>query len=86
MVDFTIKTSIKLFIIDFGVGKQYSDGDPLCTGFCGTEGWVAPEVADDTHWNPKSADVWAMAYTLRYLADVSDFNSIAIKTIDGFTS
>ncbi|KAG8892141.1 hypothetical protein FRB99_002925 [Tulasnella sp. 403] len=58
----------KPFITDYGVAKRHGDVY-RSVGFCGTEGWMAPEIQGDATWDPRSADVWAMAKVLKYLAD-----------------
>ncbi|KAG9017567.1 Sperm motility kinase 2A [Tulasnella sp. JGI-2019a] len=58
----------KVYIIDFGNARRCTP-EYRCKGFQGTSGWTAPEVQDDASWEPMSADIWAMAKTLLYLAE-----------------
>ncbi|KAG9021835.1 hypothetical protein FRB95_001383 [Tulasnella sp. JGI-2019a] len=61
---------IRTYIIDFGNARRCTPGY-RCKGFQGTRGWTAPEVQDGIDWEPMSADVWAMANTLKYLAKIA---------------
>lgn len=63
----------QLYVIDFGAAIWYSNGDQWCTGYCGTVGWTAPEIADGCRWDPQCADVWALARSLLSLAKASAF-------------
>ncbi|KAG8882958.1 Chromosomal serine/threonine-protein kinase jil-1, partial [Tulasnella sp. 403] len=53
-----------LYLIDFDNAVDCKAG-LSCIDFHGTRGWTAPEVADGQRWDPKAADVWAMANVLR---------------------
>ncbi|KAG8958745.1 hypothetical protein FRC03_008841 [Tulasnella sp. 419] len=57
----------RLFIIDYDLSQRQSPGGQ-CFGYRGTEGWTAPEIQPDAVWDPWSADIWALANVLRYLA------------------
>ncbi|KAG8927853.1 NUAK SNF1-like kinase 1 [Tulasnella sp. 418] len=57
----------RIFIIDYDLSRHQSPGEQS-SGYCGTEGWTAPEIQDNAFWDPRSADIWALANVLRYLS------------------
>ncbi|KAG8957731.1 hypothetical protein FRC03_009852 [Tulasnella sp. 419] len=69
-----------LVITDFGNACYYRPGY-LCKGYHGTRGWTAPEVSDDTEWDPLKADVWATAKTLLHLAEVANYRDVDMTRI-----
>ena len=58
-----------LKIIDFDVAMRVKDEDEEVDGQCGTEGWMAPEVAKNLRHSPIKADRWACGYVIWVLLD-----------------
>ncbi|KAG8978787.1 hypothetical protein FRB93_010868 [Tulasnella sp. JGI-2019a] len=61
---------VRTYIIDFGIARRCTP-EYRCNGFQGTRGWTAPEVRGGVDWEPMSADVRAMAKTLKHLANLA---------------
>ncbi|KAG8934407.1 NUAK SNF1-like kinase 1 [Tulasnella sp. 418] len=70
----------RLFIIDYDLSQHQSPGGQ-CFGYCGTEGWTAPEIQPDAVWDPWSADIWALANVIRYLAKRIGYSDSIIDTV-----
>ncbi|KAG9035734.1 Sperm motility kinase 2A [Tulasnella sp. JGI-2019a] len=70
----------KVYTIDFGNARRCTP-EYRCKGFQGTSGWTAPEVQDGVSWEPMSADIWAMAKTLLYLAERAGIPDLVISAV-----
>ena len=71
LVEFTAPDSPKLYVIDYSNVEWHSNGDSWMTGGRRTQDRTIPEVADRRSWDPRPADMWAVAETLKSLAEVS---------------
>jgi serine/threonine protein kinase len=63
------KTSL-LKIIDFGCAIQLKNRDAVVFDRCGTKGWMAPEVEDESNSSPYSpirADRWSCGKTILHI-------------------
>jgi serine/threonine protein kinase len=64
----------RLFIIDFqvSISARVDGPDALIDRWCGTRGWVAPEIGHQDEprclYSPIRADLWSCGPMLRYLA------------------
>jgi serine/threonine protein kinase len=62
----------QLFIIDFDISVQVSGPNALIDRWCGTPGWMAPEIGPRhgprCPYSPIRADLWSCGLVLRYLA------------------
>jgi serine/threonine protein kinase len=62
----------QLFIIDFDISVRVSGPDALIDRWCGTPGWMAPEIGRQDgprcSYSPIRADLWSSGQVLRYLA------------------
>lgn len=59
-------------IIDFDLAIQLSSHDELISDYCGTEGWLAPEIKEESprpKYNPIKADRWACGRVMSYFLD-----------------
>ncbi|KAH9909452.1 kinase-like domain-containing protein, partial [Fomitopsis serialis] len=54
----------RLQIIDFDVAVYVTGEDDAVEGFCGSEGWTAPEVGDGCAYSTVRADRWACGRVL----------------------
>ncbi len=63
----------QLFIIDFDISVRVDGPDALVDRWCGTPGWMAPEIGDEDGpkclYSPIRADLWSCGLLLRYLAN-----------------
>ena len=62
----------QLLIIDFDISVCVSGPDALIDRYCGTSGWMAPEIGRQDgprcRYSPIRADLWSCGQVLRYLA------------------
>lgn len=58
-----------LQIIDFDIAMRVKDEDEEVDYQCGTEGWMAPEVAKKLKHSPIKADRWACGRVILFLLD-----------------
>ena len=62
----------QLFIIDFDISVRVSDPNALIDRWCGTPGWMAPEIGRRNgprcSYSPIRADLWSCGRVLQYLA------------------
>jgi serine/threonine protein kinase len=62
----------RLFIIDFDISIRVSGPDMTIDRWCGTPGWMAPEIGHQNGprrpYSPIRADLWSCGLMLRYLA------------------
>ena len=58
-----------LKIIDFDIAMRVEDEDEEVDDQCGTEGWMAPEVAKKLRHSPIKADRWACGWVILNLLD-----------------
>ena len=58
---------LRLHISDYGVSLQVDTEESWVKGYCGTEGWTAPEV-QDKQYQPILADLWSAGRVLQYIA------------------
>jgi len=67
-----VSLSGKLFIIDFDISVRVDGPDALIDRWCGTRGWMAPEVGHRRgprrSYSPIRADLWSCGLMLRYFA------------------
>ncbi len=57
----------RLQIIDFDIAMRVKDEDEEVDDQCGTEGWMAPEVAKKLRHSPIKADRWACGRVILFL-------------------
>jgi serine/threonine protein kinase len=64
--------SNRLFIIDFDISVRVDGPNALIDRWCGTPGWMAPEIGRRDQprcsYSPILADLWSCGLVLRYLA------------------
>jgi serine/threonine protein kinase len=71
-----------LKIIDFDIAMQLKDEDGEVDDECGTESWMAPEVAkESTMYSPIRADRWSCGRVLLYLLDKFKTDDEQLRTI-----
>jgi serine/threonine protein kinase len=74
-----VTLSDRLLIIDFDISVNVDGPDSLINRWCGTRGWMAPEVGHQYgprhYYSPIRADLWACGLMLRYLASKGSENS-----------
>jgi serine/threonine protein kinase len=77
----------KLFIIDFDISVRVNGPMELIDRWCGTPGWMAPEIGHQNgpkcRYSPIRADLWSCGLVLRYLAskgDVEEENTFEVLT------
>jgi len=62
----------RLLIIDFDISVRVDGLDALIDRWCGTPGWMAPEIGHEDGpvclYNPIRADLWSCGRMLEYLA------------------
>jgi serine/threonine protein kinase len=62
----------RLFIIDFDISVRVDGPDALIDRWCGTPGWMAPEIGHQDgprcSYSPIRADLWSCGRMLQYLA------------------
>jgi serine/threonine protein kinase len=62
----------QLFIIDFDISVRVSGPNALIDRWCGTPGWMAPEIGRQDgprcSYSPIRADLWSCGRMLQYLA------------------
>jgi len=62
----------QLFIIDFDISVRVSGPNALIDRWCGTPGWMAPEIGrrdgPRCSYSPIRADLWSCGRVLQYLA------------------
>ncbi|KAI0283112.1 kinase-like domain-containing protein [Russula aff. rugulosa BPL654] len=62
----------QLFIIDFDISVRVSGPNALIDRWCGTPGWMAPEIGRRNgprcSYSPIRADLWSCGRVLQYLA------------------
>jgi serine/threonine protein kinase len=62
----------RLFIIDFDISVRIDGPDALINRWCGTPGWMAPEIGHEDGpvclYSPIRADLWSCGRMLEYLA------------------
>jgi serine/threonine protein kinase len=62
----------RLFIIDFDISIRVDGPNALIDRWCGTPGWMAPEIGRQDRprcsYSPIRADLWSCGLVLRYLA------------------
>jgi serine/threonine protein kinase len=67
-----VARSDRLFIIDFDISVRVSGPNELIDRWCGTPGWMAPEIGRQDgprrSYSPIRADLWSCGQVLRYLA------------------
>ncbi|RKP35288.1 kinase-like domain-containing protein, partial [Dimargaris cristalligena] len=51
-------------IIDFGCTTAFDRFAPAASGVCGSDPYIAPEVFHNDEYDPRKADVWALAVIL----------------------
>ncbi|KAJ1928325.1 serine/threonine protein kinase [Tieghemiomyces parasiticus] len=51
-------------IIDFGCTTAFDVYAPVASGVCGSDPYIAPEVFHSDEYDPRKADVWALAVIL----------------------
>jgi serine/threonine protein kinase len=57
-----------LKIIDFGVSTQLKNEDEEVSDYCGTKGWIAPEIRREMGaYNPIRADRWSCGLVILHL-------------------
>jgi len=66
------RSSGQIYIIDFDISVCVDGPDALIDRWCGTPGWMAPEIGDRDGpkrvYSPIRADLWSCGQVLRYLA------------------
>jgi serine/threonine protein kinase len=68
-----VTVSSQLFIIDFDTAVRVDGPDTLIDCWCGTRGWMAPEIGKHPDgprclYSPIRADLWSCGLVLRYLS------------------
>ena len=75
----------QLFIIDFDISVRVDGPDALIDRWCGTPGWMAPEIGHQDgpkRWySPIRADLWSCGLVLRYLARKGDVEENPFEVI-----
>jgi serine/threonine protein kinase len=71
-----VTVSSQLFIIDFDTAVRVDGPDTLIDCWCGTRGWMAPEIGKHPDgprclYSPIRADLWSCGLVLRYLSSKS---------------
>jgi serine/threonine protein kinase len=68
----------QLFIIDFDISVCVDGPDALIDRWCGTPGWMTPEIGHEDGprclYSPIRADLWSCGLVLRYIASKSVVN------------
>ena len=79
----------KLFIIDFDISVRVDGTSTLIDRWCGTPGWMAPEIGHRDgprcRYSPIRADLWSCGRVLLYLArmgDVEEENPFELLTME----
>ena len=73
------KNNIK--IADFGFSREFHTGNELNT-YCGTVGYVAPEILQGQTYEGPGIDVWALGVILyELITDSPPFGELSAKTI-----
>jgi len=71
-----VRSDGRLFIIDFDLSLRVDGPDHLIDTWCGTPGWMAPEIGerDDPRrlYSPIRADLWSCGQVISYLMDKSN--------------
>jgi serine/threonine protein kinase len=71
-----VRSDGRLFIIDFDLSLRVDGPDHLIDTWCGTPGWMAPEIGerDDRRrlYSPIRADLWSCGQVISYLMDKSN--------------
>ena len=62
-----VDEEFRLQIIDFDIAMRVKDEDEEVYDQCGTEGWMAPEVAKKLRHSPIKADRWACGRVILFL-------------------
>ena len=66
----------KLFVIDFNISVRVDGPSTLIDRWCGTPGWMAPEIGHQDgpkcRYSPLRADLWSCGRVLLYLAREGD--------------
>ena len=75
----------QLFIIDFDISVRVDGPDVLIDRWCGTPGWMAPEIGHQDgpkcFYSPIRADLWSCGLILRYLASKGVVKDKSIMTL-----
>jgi serine/threonine protein kinase len=78
----------QLFIIYFDISVRVDGSSALIDRWCGTRGWMAPEIGHrdgpKCWYSPIRADLWSCGLVLRYLARVGDVeeNPFEVLTLE----
>jgi serine/threonine protein kinase len=80
----------RLLILDYGISVQGSGPESWIKGYRGTEGWVAPEILEDSDigYQPIRVDLWSAGRMLEYIAQRQDphtsslINALAVRLLD----
>ena len=79
----------QLFIIDFDISVRVDSPSMLIDRWCGTPGWMAPEIGHRNGpkcwYSPIRADLWSCGLVLQYLArkgDVEEENPFEVLTCE----
>ena len=75
----------RLFIIDFDISVRVDGPDALIDRWCGTPGWMAPEIGHEDgpvcRYSPIRADLWSCGRMLEYLASKGIIQDNWLKTL-----
>ncbi len=67
------KSLPRLFIIDFDLAEYVKSEETMTEGWCGTRGWIAPELGSEDgpncQYSPILADRWACGRMIKYFAN-----------------
>ena len=79
------KSSPRLFIIDFDLAEYVESEETMTEGWCGTRGWIAPELGSEDgpncQYSPILADRWACGQMIKYFANYFPAHEGARKTM-----
>jgi serine/threonine protein kinase len=70
-INLVVDMNFSLKIIDFDVSMQVENEDVVVDGQCGTKGWMAPEMEENSRYSPIKADRWSTGQVLLHLLDKS---------------
>jgi serine/threonine protein kinase len=80
-----VRSDDRLFIIDFDISVRVDGPDHLIDTWCGTPGWMAPEIGkrdDPRHlYSPIRADLWSCGEVISYMMAKSSEMVEELKTL-----
>ena len=82
---FESKSLPRLFIIDFDLAEYVESEETMTEGWCGTRGWIAPELGSEDgpncRYSPILADRWGCGRMIKYFANYFPAYEGARKTM-----